>query len=147
MKVVLAGIVGLLIGLAGGFFFSQSCPLLSSNSIKSELSTESIAQKARPIIDNIVSAIGEKNYEKFMRDFQPEMRNLLPEEQFKRVALMIENPLGGISGTTYLGSYQKGNTTVTLWRARAKNTGDDEMMTMSLIENEGVYRVVGFFIQ
>lgn len=158
MKTVITAIVGLVLGLAGGFMAGRcgsACPLLGGNTTAQTATAENptpdavsaIEAKTRPVIENIIAAIAEKNYEKFMQDFQPELKNLLPESQFQKITLMYENPLGGLARPEFFGSYHKGNTTVTLWRSRAKNTGDDELLTLSLVEHDGSYRVVGFFIQ
>ena len=158
MKTVITAIIGLVLGLAGGFMAGRcgsACPLPGGDPAAQTLTTGSatpdagsaIEAQTRPVIENIIAAIAEKNYEKFMQDFQPELKSLLPESQFQKIVLMYENPLGGLARPEFFGSYHKGNTTVTLWRSRAKNTGDDELLTLSLVEHDGNYRVVGFFIQ
>lgn len=154
VKLIGAALAGLIVGVAAGYMGAGGCNTGAGKPVAAAVAqtapsatADSESVKYRPILDGIVSGLLTKDYNLFTRDFQPEIKAMLPESKFKEAAAGVENPHGGLGKPVYLGTYNKGGTIITLWKAKGLKTGEDILLTLSLIDIDGKYKVIGFYLQ
>ena len=104
--------------------------------------------KAQRMVDEILKAIPENDYQTFSKDFTVDLKQRFTKEKFLNTNKTLDEKLGGITKITYLGYIVKGPLTVYMWKANfAKATKDNDMVVrLTLGELDKKMQVFAFDI-
>ena len=102
---------------------------------------------AAPVLDNLLAGMQEMDYAKYSRDFESVMAEAMTEEKFKSMQAQLNKSFGNCTGKTYLGFIDKGDMTMTLWKARFSATTDDVLIKLILTRRGPKVSVVGLWFE
>ena len=101
---------------------------------------------ARPILDNIIEAIRERDYGKFSKDFSEKMKAGLPEKDFDELAAKMDRDLGEYEERNFTSAVRAINPAVDLmivkYRAKYANDGN-VIITIYFSDINGEKRIEG----
>ncbi len=108
---------------------------------------ESVSNIAEPLLDNILEAFAENDYEKYSKDFDATLKESISEKKFFEVDEHFEGALGNYLSREYLGHLVKGKMSVVLWKARYDRSEDDVLIKLVVSKREDKYLVTGLWFQ
>jgi hypothetical protein len=100
-----------------------------------------------PILDNLLAGFNEGNYQKYSKDFDPTLKESLPEAKFKQVRSEILNKIGQYQSRKYLGSLNQNKFTVALWKGKFSQTASDVLIKLVVSKRPDKVVVVGLWFQ
>jgi hypothetical protein len=102
---------------------------------------------ADPILDNLLAAFNAGDYAKYSRDFDPTLREAMPEEKFRKVTEELLQKIGKYKSRQYLGFLQPNQHTDVLWKGKFSNTTGDILIKMRVSKRKDKNVVVGLWFQ
>ncbi len=111
-----------------------------------DLSDEEILAIAEPLMQNIIAGTTEVNYEKHTRDFTEDLKGYVTKEAFEEQVALLQNKLGHFSEKKFVDIFRKKEKVSILWKQTLSKTEDEFMNELTLIEQDGRYRVANTFI-
>ncbi len=110
-------------------------------------SDKGVQAVADPILDNLLAGFNEGNYQKYARDFDPTLKESLPEAKFKQVRSEILNKIGEYQSRKYLGFLNQSKFTVVLWKGQFSKTASDVLIKLVTSKRQDKVVVVGLWFQ
>ncbi len=101
---------------------------------------------ADAILERMMSGINKDDYALYSGNFHKGMEDQFPEKRFRKFRSELREDLGEYKSRTYIGILNKKLADVFIWKAKFSNSDDDCLIRLTLIEDEGVYKVLGFHI-
>lgn len=102
---------------------SYSQPAIPDGKIK-EVSTAEM--------DSILKGIATKNYDLYARDFSDKMKRAQTEENFLKLCQSVEDSLGQLKSSEYMGYYRAEGDIISLFKAGFSKTDDDVLIRLVL---------------
>lgn len=102
---------------------------------------------ADSILDNLLAGFNEGNYQKYAKDFDPTLKESLPEKKFEQVRSEILNKIGTYQSRTYLGFLNQNKFTVVLWKGKFSKTTSDVLIKLVTSKRQDKVVVVGLWFQ
>ena len=100
-----------------------SQPAISAEKIKGVSNTE---------LNSILKGIATKDYDLYAKDFSDKMKRAQTEENFLKLCQSIEDSLGQLKSTEYLGYYRAEGDIISLFKAGFSKTDDDVLIRLVL---------------
>ena len=110
-------------------------------------SDQQVQAAADPILDNLLAGFNEGNYQKYSRDFDPTLKESLPEAKFKQVRSEIFQKIGKYQSRKYLGFLNQNKFTVVLWKGKFSDTQSDVLIKLVTSKRPDKIVVVGLWFQ
>lgn len=110
-------------------------------------SDQQVQALADPVLDNLLAGFNEGNYQKYSRDFDPTLKESLPDEKFKQVRSEILNKIGQYQSRKYLGFLNQNKFTAVLWKGKFAQTTSDVLIKLILSKRGDKVVVVGLLFQ
>lgn len=130
---VLAGLMVLAAALAGADLIGTS--------------DQQVQAAADPILDNLLAGFNDDNYQKYARDFDPTLKESLPEERFRQVRGEILKKIGKYQSRKYLGFLNQNKFTVVLWKGKFSEAESDVLIKLVTSKRPDKIVVVGLWFQ
>ena len=108
---------------------------------------QEVQKAADPILDNLMAGFNEGNYPKYSRDFDPTLKESLPEAKFQQVRSEILQKIGKYKSRKYLGFRNQNKFTVALWKAAFSDTTSDVLIKLVTSKRQDKVVVVGLLFQ
>lgn len=99
------------------------------------------------ILDNLLAGFNEGNYQKYSKDFDPTLKESLPEAKFTQVRTEILNKIGQYQSRKYLGFLNQNKFTAVLWKGKFNKTTSDVLIKLVVSKRADKVVVVGLFFQ
>ena len=110
-------------------------------------SDQQVQAAADPILDNLLAGFNEGNYQMYSRDFDPTLKESLPEAKFKQVRGEILPKIGKYQSRKYLGFLNQNKFTVVLWKGKFSDTQSDVLIKLVTSKRPDKIVVVGLWFQ
>jgi len=104
------------------------------NILSNVLTEEYVEAIGRPIMENILKAHVDSNYQQATMHFTNEFKSDLSIEEFKQAVKCELSQLGSISSTNYLGYLNKNKSFLLLWKVKYEKGMDDVLWKLHLNE-------------
>lgn len=101
-------------------------------------------QAGRVMARSVINGLDSGNYEKYIRDFTDESKKSFTREIFQDAHKAVDSKLGKIKTRQYLGSYQKNEYWVLLWKAKYSKTNEDILLELYVKKVGNSYKVAAF---
>jgi hypothetical protein len=101
---------------------------------------------AEVIVEKLMNGINNDDYALYSEDFFQGLKDQFSESGFKSLRVELKNDMGDYKSRTCLGMLNKKLVDVFIWKAKFSNSDDDCLIRLTLIEDKGVYKVLGFNI-
>ena len=108
---------------------------------------QEVQKAADPILDNLMAGFNEGNYQKYSKDFDPTLKESLPEAKFKQVRSEILQKIGKYQSRKYLGFLNQNKFTVVLWKGTFSDTTSHVLNKLLSSNSPGKVVVVGLWFQ
>lgn len=103
---------------------------------------------ATPLIDNILNAMKQDDYNAFIRDFSPDMKAAMTKDKFREGQDRMRTSAGNLVSKKYLGFLNRDNLTVALWKATFDKNSSEVLIRLSVDkQKEGNLLVAGLWFQ
>jgi len=110
-------------------------------------SDQQVQAAADPILDNLLTGFNEGDYQKYSKDFDPTLKESLPEAKFKQVRSEILQKIGKYQSRKYLGFLNQNQFTVVLWKGKFSDTASDVLIKLVSSKRPDKVVVVGLWFQ
>ena len=110
-------------------------------------SDQQVQAAADPILDNLLAGFNEGDYQKYSKDFDPTLKESLPEAKFKQVRSEILQKIGKYQSRKYLGFLNQNQFTVVLWKGKFSDTASDVLIKLVSSKRPDKVVVVGLWFQ
>lgn len=128
-------------------FFSMLLLIIGVNVYPlNRVHAEDLRKYADPITENILLAMNENNYEKYTEHFDQQMKNALPESQFREVNALIKGKIGKYISKQFLNPDTIGSYKVFYYEAKFDQEAYDVLVKVVFSENDGKLLVSGFWL-
>jgi S-ribosylhomocysteine lyase LuxS involved in autoinducer biosynthesis len=111
--------------------------------------SETDVSYAGPILDNVLSGINNKDYEKFSKDFSSQMKDALTKEKFNELVSLLESKIGSYKEKSFSGAanMKKNNKTLTVivYKAKYSKETKDVQITVTFSDNNGKKIIEGLY--
>jgi hypothetical protein len=101
---------------------------------------------AEVILDKMLNGITKDNYGLYSSNFFKGLKEQMPEKTFKDFRSNLTKDMGEYKSRTYIGMLNKKLFDVFIWKVKFSNSEDDCLIRLTLVEDEGAYKVLGFSI-
>ena len=101
---------------------------------------------ADPILERMMNGINKDDYSLYSGNFFKGLKDQFSEKDFKDFRAELNKDIGEYKSKTYLGVLNKKLVDVFIWKAKFSNSDDECLIRITLIEDEGIYKVLGFTI-
>lgn len=91
---------------------------------------------SEPVLDNILKGFKERDYDAYIRDFAPSLKESTSPQKFIKTDKTIKKTIGSCLGKTYLGFLSRGDMTVVLWKAKFSKTKEDVLIKLVMKKNK-----------
>ena len=116
-----------------------------NNYSSSNLSQCKNAEEAGQVMaDSVINGLDSGNYEMYVRDFTDESKKSFTDKIFQDAHKAVDANLGKIKTRQYLGSYQKNEYSVLLWKAKYSKSNEDILLELYVKKVENSYKVAAF---
>lgn len=119
---------------------------LSAGCSNAKKLTESDVGYAGPILDNILSGIKDRDYDKFSKDFSTTLKNAIPKSKFEALVDTLNSKIGDYSSRTFSGASKTRSNNmdmdVVVYNAKFSKESGNVLITMSFSNSklvEGLY--------
>jgi hypothetical protein len=102
---------------------------------------------AEPILDNLLTGFNQGNYAQYSKDFDPTLREAIPEKKFQQVREELLKKLGAFKSKKYLGFLNQQAYTAVLWKGAFAGTKDDVLIKLVLSKRQDKVVVIGLWFQ
>jgi len=110
-----------------------------------KLASQSYAQilaVVDPIMDNLMDAANNQDYENHIRDFTPRLKQMLQQEGFERMTSSMLKHFGPYTERTLVELFRRADSLVAVWKQKCANSDDEFMASLAVVETEdGQYLV------
>ncbi len=103
-----------------------------------------VEQAGQVMVDGVINGLDSGNYEAYVRDFTDESRKSFTNEIFQDAYKAVGTNLGKIKTKQYLGSYQKNEYWVLLWKAKYSKANEDVLLELYVKKVGNSYKVAAF---
>jgi len=100
-----------------------------------------------PMVENLLAGFNDGNYQKYSRDFDPMLKESLPEEKFREVRTDILNKIGRYQSRQYLGFLNQNRFTAALWKGKFDKTASDVLIKLVTSKRQDKVVIVGLWFQ
>jgi hypothetical protein len=108
---------------------------------------QQVQAAADPIVDNLLAGFNEGDYQKYSKDFDPTLKESLPESRFKQVRSEILQKIGKYQSRKYLGFLNQNKFSVVLWKGKFSDTTSDVLIKLVTSKRPDKVVVVGLWFQ
>ncbi len=108
---------------------------------------QQVQAAADPIVDNLLAGFNEGDYQKYAKDFDPTLKESLPQSRFKQVRSEILQKIGKYQSRKYLGFLNQSKFTVVLWKGKFSDTTSDVLIKLVTSKRPDKVVVVGLWFQ
>jgi hypothetical protein len=109
--------------------------------------TQEMKEVAEPIMDNILDGVKLEDYIAYSKDFDQALKVLGSRTKFFQVARYLKKTMGNYMYREYMGSLNKDNLVVVLWKASFDKSQDDVLIKLFLTKQNNRYVVTGLRFQ
>lgn len=102
-----------------------------------KMSDEEIMAIADPIMDNLMQASTDVDYERHVRDFSPRLREIVTKENLERQCREYQSELGYFSKREFVGIFRRRSDVRIFWRQWYTKSDDEFIAFIHLIDNTG----------
>ena len=102
---------------------------------------------AEPILDGILEGFKTNDYNKYSKDFDETLKEVVSEKRFLEIDSRFEDSIGNCQSREYIGFLTKGKMTAILWKARFDKSEDDVLIKLVMSKREDKYLVTGIWFQ
>lgn len=99
------------------------------------------------LLDNILNGFKQDDYLEYSKDFDPSLKVLGARTKFFNVNRYIKKFLGNYLYREYIGSLQRGNNTLVLWKGVFDKTENDVLIKLVIARKNNRYFVTGLWLQ
>ena len=117
-----------------------------AETLRPTLTESEKANLAEAILDRMMTGLNGDDYAMYSGSFFQGLKDQLPEKAFKSFRDELKKDMGEYKSRQYLGMLNKKLVDVFIWKAKFSNSDDECLIRLSLVEDEGVYKVLGFNI-
>ncbi|MBU1086782.1 MAG: hypothetical protein KKD05_04610 [Candidatus Omnitrophica bacterium] len=135
-------IIALLFGLLVSMVCSSNVQAAPRNRTSQEMK-----DVADPIMDNILDGVKLENYMDYSKDFDKALKVLGSRTKFFQVSRYLKQTMGNYMSREYMGSLNKDNLVVVLWKATFDKSQDDVLIKLFLTKQNSRYVVTGLRFQ
>jgi hypothetical protein len=108
---------------------------------------QQVQAAADPIVDNLLAGFNEGDYQKYSKDFDPTLKESLPQSRFKQVRSEILQKIGKYQSRKYLGFLNQNKFSVVLWKGKFSDTTSDVLIKLVTSKRPDKVVVVGLWFQ
>lgn len=108
---------------------------------------QEVQEVADPILDNMMAGFNAGDYKKYSKDFDPMLKESLPEKKFKQVRSDILKKIGKYQSRKYMGFLNQNKFTLALWKGRFSKTTSDVLINLVTSKRQNKVVVVGLRFQ
>ncbi len=106
---------------------------------------DQIKEQATAILERIVQAISEGDYELYTRDFSKQMKNAQDRQSFLQLQSNLQRSLGKFKSLEYLGFYIQYGGAITLFKVRFSKEKEDVLIKLVLDSKKSPPQVTGLW--
>jgi len=107
-----------------------------------EMSESEILAIAEPIMDNLMQASTDIDYEKHVRDFSDNMKGIVTKENFEQQCKSYQKVLGYFAERELMGLIRKTTDVRIFWKQRYTISGNEYLAFLHLMVQDGDIKVV-----
>ncbi|MFH1063263.1 MAG: hypothetical protein V1747_10340 [Candidatus Omnitrophota bacterium] len=135
-------VIALLFSLLGSMIYSADAQAATRNKTNQEMK-----DVADPIMDNILEGVNLDDYIAYSKDFDQALKVLGARTKFFQVSRYLKKTMGNYMYREYMGSLQKDNLVVVLWKATFDKSQEDVLIKLFLTKENNRYVVKGLRFQ
>lgn len=120
---------------------AQKKELCSSSNLSQ---CKDVEQAGQMMADSVINGLDSGNYEMYVMDFTDESKKSFTNEIFQDAHKAVDSHLGKIKTKQYLGSYQKNEYWVLLWKAKYSKANEDILLELYVKKVRNTYKVAAF---
>lgn len=105
------------------------------------MSDEDILKIADPIMDNLMDASTEINYEKHVRDFTDRMKAIVTKEHLEKVCKQYQSEKGFFTERDVIAVFKRPDSAAIIWRQNFSVAKGDFVAEMVMVNINGKYLV------
>jgi hypothetical protein len=109
-------------------------------------SEEAILKVANPIMDNLMDASTNNDFERHIRDFSDRIKLKFTQDEFVKQREEYQSKWGDFTKRDYIGSTKTGNIVNVYWKQCFSKTDDDFLAVLTLTQKNGQYVVERAFV-
>lgn len=106
-----------------------------------EMSENEILKIANPIMDRLMQASTEINYERHIKDFTFRLKNIITKEYFQEVCDEYQADKGFFSERTHVAVFKRPDSVAIVWVQFFTKTQGEFVAEMVLVNQDGMYLV------
>lgn len=106
------------------------------------ISDEEVLKIATPIMDNLMHAATEVDYERHVQDFSLETKQELTKDNFEAMCKGYQEKWGDFSERELVGIFRKTANVRIVWRQWCTKSDDEFIASLHLFEKEGRVQIV-----
>jgi len=136
------------------FVFALICSLFTNMVFVSNVqaarrhnTNQEMKKIADPIMDNILNGVKLEDYMAYSKDFDQALKVVGSRTKFFQVARYLKKTMGNYMYREYMGSLNKENLVVVLWKATFDKSQEDVLMKLFLSKQKNKYIVTGLRLQ
>ena len=107
----------------------------------SQKSDADILSVANPIMDNLMQASTEIDYEKHIRDFSDRLKGVLSKERLAWICRDYQSTKGFFAAREFVAIFRRPDSVAVIWKQRFTQQTGDFVAEMVLIQQNGNYLV------
>lgn len=111
-----------------------------------QVSEEVLLKVANPIMDNLMDASTNNNFERHIRDFSDRIKRKFTQDDFQRQREEYRSKWGDFTKRDYIGSTKTGKAVNIYWKQRFSDTDDEFLAVLTLSQEDGRYVVERAFV-
>ncbi len=106
-----------------------------------KLTDQEILNIANPIMDNLMEASTERNYERHVADFTDRIKNICTEEYLRKVCQNYQNEKGFFTNREFVALFKRPDSAAIIWKQCYTKAKGDYVAEMVLVHRENKFLV------
>lgn len=109
-------------------------------------SDKEILTVATPMMDNLMDASTNNDFERHIRDFSERIKEKYTKDEFQRQCKDYRAKFGVFTDREFLGTTKAGNIVTVYWKQKVSKTDNEFLAVLTLSQKDDRYRVERVFI-
>lgn len=111
---------------------------------KGSLKERELRKIGEKFVEELLEGLNEDDYELFSENQIYELKSTITKDKFKIMVDRMRKDLGEYQSRQYLGFLKSGPFETLMWKAKYSKSPNDVLVSLSLGELDGAYKVFGF---
>ncbi|HBM16575.1 MAG TPA: hypothetical protein DD381_09585 [Lentisphaeria bacterium] len=101
-------------------------------------------EAAQILISSVLDGLKSSNYQEFTRDFSSKEKSAFTKANFDDACKAIDNNLGVLLSKQYLGSINKIDYSIAIWKAKYSKVPEDIIFEMYIVRQNDTFKISAF---